>query len=316
MVRGVIYAIIACFLWGFIFVIPSTIKGFSSIEIVLGRYIVFGIISSLLLFRKGFATFRLFKYHDWLLAFIFASASNVLYYFGIVMSIKLASPPVAVMISGLAPIVVALYGNWHVREISYSNMFFPCLWIVSGVVMVNVSDLMKTSSTSSIQAYIVGVAIALVAVFSWAAYAVHNARYLKMRPWLPADSWVSLIGLCSMLTCLVIWSILASIEGDAVQIEHYLVWSNELARYWMGVGFLGIVCTWLAFFFWNRAGLYLPVSMLGPLIIFEFLFGFLVVYIYEWRLPTWKVWLGIVLLLTGTLYALYTFRNKAFKVPQ
>jgi drug/metabolite transporter (DMT)-like permease len=314
-VRGVVYAIIACFLWGFIFVIPSMITEFSSLEIVLGRYITFGIISSFLLFRKGFETVRLFSYRDWTLAFLFAFGSNVLYYLGIVLSLDLASPPVTVVIAGLAPIVVALYGNWHVREISYKNMILPCLWIFSGLILVNYSDLMNVRATSSIQAYIIGVTLAFLALFSWCAYAVHNARFLKKRPGLPPESWVSVLGVCAMLSSLFLWIVFALLDTNKVQVQHYIVWSSALRDYLLGVGFLGIISTWLAFFFWNRAGIYLPVSMLGPLVIFEFVFGLLMIYIFEWRLPTWQVIIGVLLLLSGTLYALYTFKKKAYKLP-
>lgn len=315
MLRGVGYAIFACFLWGFIFVIPNWITGYSPIEIVLGRYLTYGIISFFLLFRKGPGKARQFPPKAWLMAFIFALCSNILYYLGIVAGLVLASPSVTVVIAGLAPIVVALYGNWHVREISYTRMILPCLWVLAGLILVNLSDLMQTETTSAIQSYIVGVSSAVGALVVWSLYAVHNARFIKRNPGLPTEDWVSVIGIATFICSILVLIACLSLGDGIIDLNRFTTWSTDLQRYLIGVGILGFLASWLAFYLWNQAGLYLPVSLLGALVIFEPLFGMVFVYIFEWKLPGWKEILGVLLMISGTLYALDQFKRHGYKAP-
>jgi len=54
MVQGILFALGACLIWGLIFIVPQFMTGFSSIEVALGRYLFYAIISSLF-FLKAFA---------------------------------------------------------------------------------------------------------------------------------------------------------------------------------------------------------------------------------------------------------------------
>ena len=48
MLKGVIFAIIACLVWGLVFVVPSFMQEFSSVEVSMGRYFTYGILSLIL----------------------------------------------------------------------------------------------------------------------------------------------------------------------------------------------------------------------------------------------------------------------------
>jgi drug/metabolite transporter (DMT)-like permease len=72
----------------------------------------------------------------------------------------------------------------------------------------------------------------------------------------------------------------------------------------IGSAVLGVLCSWLGSFLWNRACLHLPVSLAGQLTIFETLFGISFVYIFEQRFPPTMEFLGICFLLTAILYGI------------
>jgi len=312
MSRGILFATCACLIWGFIFIIPNMLMSFNSVEVVLGRYISYGIFSVAVILRKGWKIPMRFPPKAWLTAVLFAMASNILYYFGVVWGLRFASAPVTVLIVGLAPIVIALYGNWHVREISYKHMILPCIWIGIGVILVNITEFAAQAVSRDLREYAVGMFGVIVALFGWSFYVVHNARFLKKNVHLPVEEWSSVIGtvtllLASLIACFFIFVVKAEVE-----IAHFATWSKELVGFIVGASFLGIACSWGGCYLWNRASSYLPVSVLGPLMILETIFGLIYVYAYNLQLPSFVELLGIVLLISGLFYALRVFKARKF----
>jgi len=51
MITGILYSLAACFVWGFIFVVPLFMDGFNAIEVVIGRYLFYGIVSCALFLK-------------------------------------------------------------------------------------------------------------------------------------------------------------------------------------------------------------------------------------------------------------------------
>ncbi|MFN0065790.1 MAG: DMT family transporter [Chlamydiales bacterium] len=312
MLRGTLYALIACFVWGFIFIIPNLLLNFSSVEVVLGRYITYGIFSCCLLFRKGTKILRLFPPKAWLVALIFSCLSNLCYYFGVVWGLRYASAPLTVLIVALAPIVIALYGNWHVREISYRHLIFPCVWITAGVVLVNITEMDWSFSQNTVQEYIVGLFGIFVALMGWSLYVVHNARFLKKNSHLPRNEWASVIGSMTLVLSLFIALFFLFVVRQEIVISRFTHFSSELLKFIAGVTVLGVACSWVGCFFWNKASTYLPVSIMGPYMIFETLFGLLFVYAFELHVPSWMELTGIAVLLSGILFALMIFRSRKY----
>lgn len=312
MVRGILYATFACFVWGFIFVIPNMLLDFTSVEMVLGRYTAYGVFSLVLLLRKGWKIPLQFPLRAWLVAFIFSLISNILYYFGLVWGLRYASAPVAVLIVGLAPILIALYGNWHVREISYKHMILPCLWIASGVVLVNVSEFTKVSGGLEFTQYAAGILGVIVALLAWSLYVVHNARFLKKNVHLPVQEWASVIGAVTLVLSLIIAAFFLFVVHSEIEVAHFSSWSLKLFWFILGICILGIVSSWGGCYLWNKASSYLPVSLLGPLMILETLFGLIFVYLVALRWPTLTEGIGILILISGMFFALHIFKTRKF----
>lgn len=310
---GLLFAISACFVWGAIFVIPEFLSDFTGVELVLGRYLMYGTISSALFFRKGFEKARQVPKKAWVMAFIFALISNILYYFGIISGIRFASAPLTVLVIGMAPVVIAIYGNWRVREISFKSMILPGLWMIAGLVLVNVAEVDWSFKEYSLSQYLIGIVGVMVALLAWSWYVVHNARFLKRNPSILSTDWTTAIGVCTFFWVIMMGIAFSLILPKEVDLAKFGHWSNDLLRFLIGITILGAICSWLGCYLWNRASVYLPVSLMGPFLIFESLFGLLYVYFINFRMPSLLEIIGVISMLGGILLSVWLFRRQTNK---
>lgn len=310
MLLGLFFAIGACFVWGFIFVIPQFLDDFSAIEVVLGRYLVYGLISAGLALRSGLGFFKRFPVRIWALAFAFALFSNIIYYLGLVAGLRYASPTIAVLIVGMAPILIAFYGNWHAKEIACRDLATPSCLIVLGLVLVNLTEINWGFETESIGLFILGWFGIFVSLIAWCWYAVRNARFLKQHPHISPHDWSTVIGVATLFWAVVVGGVLASVSEDMVYLPKFLIPSFNTLRFLMGALFMGLICSWLGCFLWGLASVYLPISLMGSFLIFETLFGLLFVYLFQNQMPSWLELFGIVLMLGGIIMCVDRFRKN------
>lgn len=313
MIVGFLFALAACFVWGLIFVIPSLLADYTPLEVVVGRYGVYGLLSVCLAIRKGWGITRQYPLKAWVAAFIFAFISGVFYYIGIVIGIRYATAPVTVLVVGMAPIVIAFYGNWQTREVSFKSLILPCVGIGIGMILVNAMEIDWTFSTYSVKQYLLGLTGILAALASWSWYAVQNARFLKRHPEIHPSQWATVIGLATFFWSLVLVAIFSRGPSKEIDIMKLLTWSETSFRYLLGALTLGVICSWMGCFLWNRASTHLPVSLMGPFLIFETIFGLIFVFLYEFRIPTFLEILGVVSMLGGILLSIYLFRKEQVK---
>lgn len=311
MLLGLLFAILACFIWGTIFVIPQFVTEFSSLEVALGRYFCYGLLSCcLFLSRKNFFTsIKKYPKEVWKAAFLFAIFSNILYYPGLVLGLRLASPTATVMILGMCPILVAFYGNWKGKEVHPSNLVMPMVWIFIGILLVNIVGLWQTPT--SFWKYSLGILGAMAALCSWSFYAIHNAQFLKRHPEIPKGEWATIIGVATFIGTSVLLCILGFFPKSGIDFHKFLSLPLfDLLKFIISVAFLGIFCSWIGCYLWNEASAHLPLSLMGSLIIFETLFGLFFVFIFEWRLPTLLELSGIIAMLYGITTILNHFRKQ------
>jgi drug/metabolite transporter (DMT)-like permease len=98
LLKGTFFAISACFVWGFIFVVPFTMSDFSTLEVVIGRYLCYGSLSAIL-FLKGKLE-RDFSYAKfiWLKGIFFSLISTIGYYIFLVLGIRYSLPDISALI--------------------------------------------------------------------------------------------------------------------------------------------------------------------------------------------------------------------------
>lgn len=311
MLIGFLAALGACFLWGLVFVIPDFLKEYSPLEVAIGRYVSFGILSLVLLFRKGISPLKKIPIKVWQTALLFGLISNLLYYVAVVIALRYATPPVTVLILGLCPIMVAFYGNLRAREIELKKLTIPGIWMALGLILVNVSEIDWHFSHFSFQNYLLGLGCAVAALLGWAWFAVHNAEFLKKNSNLSKGDWTTLLGVCTFVWALLSLGALGySGNGNALNLSKLTHLSPSFLRFIGGITILGVVCSWLGCYLWNLASVRLPFSLMGPFIIFETIFGLFFVFLIDQRFPSVVEFLGIVSMFGGILLSIYFFRKK------
>jgi drug/metabolite transporter (DMT)-like permease len=307
---GIFFVISACFFWGFIFVVPQFMAGYSPLEVAMSRYLFYGIFSCVLIFFCSKKERRQMTGRNWAQAFWFGLLANILYYPCLVCSIRFASPVIATLIFGLSPIAIALYGNWKQQECSYGSLIIPALCIVLGLGLVNLPALQNSSLEGSLGEYCSGIAFGLIAVGLWTYYAVANAAFLKKHPYLSSVSWATIVGVATFAWVFLIVTGYVCYAGLDHTLRHYIIPAEGTNSFVIGGLLLGILSTWVGIYCWNKGSGRLPVTFAGQLTVFETIFGLLFVFILEGKYPSTIELSGAALMLSGVITSIHAFKNK------
>lgn len=307
MLKGVVFALIACFIWGLIFIVPQFMEGFSSIEVALGRYLFYGIVSTLIFFKSTCQGKCRHPRGIWIKALYFSLASTIGYYTFLVLALRYSTPAVCALVLGISPITIAFFGNWKHKETTFKSLIVPSILIVLGLVIINAPYLKGQASSST---YILGLACSLVSLLSWSWYVVANSRFLKDNPRVRSSDWSTMIGVATLFWVVILSLFLSVFFEDQLDMEKYLTLSPAFTNFLIGSAILGLLCSWVGAFLWNLASLNLPVSLAGQLMIFETIFGVIFVYILQRHLPPLLESIGIVVLLLAIVYGIRQFATK------
>lgn len=306
MFTGILYALAACFVWGFIFIIPHLTHDFDAFETALGRHGVYGTLSCFFLFYYTFKCKRTFPVRVWSRAICCALLANIIYYSCVVVGVRYASPSITALLLGLGPITISLYGNWQEKECSFRKLIFPSILIILGLILVNIPVFQSDAWEFY---YLIGTLAVLFSLGIWSWYVVANTRFLKNNPEITAQQWSTLMGSATFVwviflgTCYEYWQGMENwgkFAGDA----------PEIGKFILGCLMLGIVCSFFGSYFWNNASMRLPVSFAGQLTIFETVFGLIFFYLLEQQLPPIVELFGIGLMLLAIVYGINTFVAK------
>ena len=310
MLLGVVYALGACFIWGLIFVVPQFMSGFSSIEIALGRYFFYGMLSLLLFCKSKFRKSYHPPFSIWVKALYFSLISAIIYYTAVVLSVRYSTPAICAIVLGISPITIAFYGNWKQKETTFRSLIIPSLLILVGLVVINVPHLINNAAPSS---YFLGLTAGFVALLAWSWYVVANSRFLKHHPEVRSSEWATLMGVATLFWVVVFAAFSALFFKDQLHIEKYFTPSPELTNFLMGNAILGLLCAWVGGFLWNKASLHLPVSLAGQLTIFETIFAVIFFYAIAKHMPPLLESIGVGILLIAILYGIRQFaRRKSY----
>ncbi len=299
MFRGIAFVLAACLIWSLIFVVPQFLQSFSAIEIAIGRYLFYGLISCAF-FLKNRIRYPLAIWKKAIgLSFLF----SVGYYPFVVLSLRYSTPAICALVLGITPIAISFYGNWRQKECTFRSLLLPSLLIVIGLVIINAPHLQAGAAPIS---HLLGVACALWALASWSIYAVANSRFLKENPDLKSSDWSTLLGVATLFWCVVF----VALFGSQIDLQRYMTPSAELTQFLIGCAILGIFCSWVGAFCWNLASFYLPVSLAGQLTIFETIFGVIFLYGLEQRMPPLLESIGMLFLLSAVLLGVRQFAQR------
>jgi drug/metabolite transporter (DMT)-like permease len=291
--ESILWMVGATALWALAFIVPVMVPNASAVDITIGRFLVYGVGSSMLLLKTGLPRFTR---REWALALAFALFGNVLYYLVLVLGIQLAGAGLAVPIIGLLPVTVSLFGNVRGRDLPFRQLALPLTAVLAGILLVNVSR--ANTFGGGAAPSIPGVVCLILPVVMWTWYAIANAAFLKHRPDISGTEWASVIGLTSLL--LTVFLLIGKCVSVALgKSELELTDRHE----WLGFGtwclVLGAGASWGAAALFNKASARLPVALTGQLIVFETVFGVGYVFLESGRPPRLIEIAGFTLAILG-----------------
>ncbi len=302
---GIALAIGACFVWGLIFIVPYFMPEYSTLEIVIGRYLFYGTASLLMFWRAKSSGYGNFPKRIWIKALYFCLIATIGYYTFLVLAVRYSSPAICALILGISPIAIAFYGNWKNRETTFKSLILPSLLILLGLIIINYPEFIESPSPIS---YSIGLTCSFASLLAWSWYVVANSKFLNKHAEVRSSDWATLIGVSSLFWAFILMLALAPFIETPVELTKYF-----MPKFLLGSATLGLLCSWVGAFLWNKASLHLPVSLAGQLTIFETIFGVLFFYLLTMTLPSTIEVIGIIILLAAIIYGIRKFaRRKSF----
>src|SRR5262245_8925287 len=122
MLRGIVLVISACFVWGLIYVVPHYMEAFNSLEVALGRYFFYGLVSCAFMLSFRWKQLLAVPRKLWKTAFLFGFLTNMGFYPLAVLCMRCADSAIAALILGMSPVTIAFYGNWKEKECSFKSL--------------------------------------------------------------------------------------------------------------------------------------------------------------------------------------------------
>lgn len=304
MIKGTLFILAACFCWAIVFVLPNFLVGFNPVEISLGRFFIFGLISFIILLAKKRYLLGYSYRPLWIKAFWYGLLSTILCYTFLVFSVRYANASIATLIYAMSPIVIPLCGNWKKQEYPFRQFLIPGLLMGLGIILTNLNAFSFMGVSTGY--YVFGIISGFLCLASWVGFAIGNFHFMKQNSHLSILDWTIMTGAATFF--LVILSVFGY-GFVGLDLSKYSFIHPGFGRFLVGSLILGVVSSWCATFFWNLGNKLVPVSLAGQLTIFEVIFGLILIYFAEQRLPYSLEFIGIVLMLGGVLMGFKTLRK-------
>ena len=305
MQRGIFYAGLAGALWGFVFVVPSLLPDFNPLLLSTGRYIVYGILSALILLPKLIPLIQRLTRLDIQQLIWLSLSGNLVYYLLLASAVQLAGVATTSLIIGTLPVTITLAGRKDQGALSLRQLAWPLLLIMLGMLAVNISAFQQAANQQQpLHNTVLGILCAFGALFSWTRFAVNNTRYLKLSQFTSSE-WSSLWGITTGLLSVLLLLIAGGLFPSQLLPE--LPQSRWLSFFAISLG-LALFSSWLGNLLWNAASRRLPITLGGQLIIFETLFALLYGFVYAARWPSLTEIIAIALLISGVLWTVRKHR--------
>ncbi len=296
-------------LWGLTFVAPRAVAPYSEIDLAVFRYGLFGLMSFALMamhrrFRPGRLTWRLTALAVWL-----GLSGFVIYYVCVAFSVSLAGPAIAPLVIGALPVMLAIYGNWRERSISWGAIAAPLMLIAAGLATVNVAAFAVAGTADGRGRVLLGLALAVVGLSVWFLYAITNARIMRSAAAPDSLAWTCLQGLGALVGSIPL-AILAPMMGWS-RIPDLGLGGPDGMRFLLWAILTGVVASWVAQYFWTVASQKLPLALAAQLIVAETVFALIYGFAFEARWPSLAEWVGGGLLIAGVILGVRAFHASA-----
>ena len=301
LVVGVGAALSAGLMWGLVFVAPLLLPDYPATLLTFGRYFAFGLVTLPIAWWQR-DNLRKLRRADWWLATRLSLVGNIAYYVALSAAIQLAGAPLPTLIIGTLPVEIAVCSNLSDRQFSWARLLPSLVLIGLGLACANADQLNRLDTKNTLNAYLTGAALAVVANAAWTWYPIHNARWLRAHPCHTSITWATAQGLVTLPMALT--GLLASITylkatGDARFAQSF--WGPQPSKFCLLMLSVGFSASWLGTLLWNIASKNTPTALTGQLIVFETLAALGYAYLVYERAPSGFETAGIALLVLGVI---------------
>lgn len=301
MLLGIIAGLTTCALWGLTFIAPRAVAPFTTWDLTIARYGIFGLACLLLMadrrFRPiGIAPSRL------LVGLLLGGAGYVGYFISAAFAVQLAGAAVPPVIIGTMPVSLAIIANLRDGSAPWKALTLPLVLIATGVAVVNVATVgaADVADTTSIM---LGVLASTVALAIWIVYGLANAAVMRSVDAPDGLRWTGLQGIGAAIGSLLLLP-LASFDLAATA----STWQTSRFLAWAAV--MGLAGSWFATWCWVVASRRLPLALAAQLIVAETMFGLAYGFMFEGRFPSTAEAVGALLQFAGVCTTIAVFSEQ------
>lgn len=290
-------------LWGLVFLAPELARDFTPLQLAIGRYLAYGIVSAVLIAPRFRALVGTLARRDWLALVWLSLAGNTLYYILLSAAVQNAGIATTSLVIGFLPVAVTVIGSRDRDAVPLTRLLPSLLLCAAGAICIGWQALGRPA-TADAGRDVIGFACAIGALVAWTAYAVGNTRALNRLDRVSVHDWNLLTGVITGAQAVALLPISAAVDP----IRH-------AAGAWMQFGAVSIAVAVAASILgnalWNRMSRLLPLTMVGQMILFETLFALLYGFLWERRLPALIEVAAFVLVVASVLTCIAAHRRHA-----
>lgn len=272
---GIVLGMGAGALWGLVFLAPELARAFTPLQLAIGRYLAYGLLSAALIAPRWRRVTKMLTRRDWLSLAWLSLAGNTLYYVLLSAAVQAGGIAMTSLVIGFLPVAVTIIGSRDKGAVPLRRLAPSLLLCAAGVVCIGWQALAASAMGT---AQIAGLAFAIGALASWTAFAVGNSRCLARLDQISAQDWNLLTGLVTGAQAVALIPVTILFEP----VHHETAQWLRLAGVSIGVALLASI---LANALWNRMSRMLPLTLVGQMILFETLFALIYGFLWEQRLP-------------------------------
>ncbi|WP_062263044.1 DMT family transporter [Endozoicomonas arenosclerae] len=294
--KGFAYSLVSGALLGSLIVLPECMSNYSAMELVVGRFIVFGVwVAAIVLFRREIIQrIQLDGIKPWVLV---ALLTNVLYYLCIAISIRSLGGVFACVLMAALPMV---FQKYFLRHHSGNNLTLPLLLLVGALFLLITQKFDQGFGDSSEQSIVNGLFWLLLASISWLLGTRLQLMMTLNRQDIDQSDHYLLTGLGSALALPLIFPLIWLDHPELTLFPEGFE-STDWSTYGLGMLVAGILATGIARIYRSRALLHTRHPGLYPNTYLEVFFGVMFVFAVEGRTPDNQEWAVILFLVCGMI---------------
>jgi drug/metabolite transporter (DMT)-like permease len=300
MLIGILAGLTTCALWGLTFIAPRAIDPFTTPDLILTRYVVFGLTSLVLMIDPRFRPGRM-RPQRLVIGIALGAVGYVAYLVSASYAVHFAGAVLPPLIIGLMPVILAVIGNWRERAVPWRTLALPLAVILIGLSVVNVHALAHAEPVAR-QNTLLGIFCALAALLVWVVYGMVNAEVMRAPDAPDGVRWTGLQGIGAAVGSFVLLPFVSFPISEAT--------GPELWRFAFWAGVMGFIGAWVATWCWMVASRRLPLALSAQLIIAETVFGLGFGLAFEQRWPSTAEFIGTGLQFAGVMMAIAIFSRR------